>query len=109
MAKICTVIGFGVTEEVKPGIWTNKITEKKVYGDIIKNYRTIESNSQLNDNIDINNQISIVANPYIKQNFIYIKYIKIWDVAFKIKSIDVQYPRLIFTIGGEYHADDGSE
>lgn len=32
MAKFYGVIGYAVTEETKPGVWTEKIVERMYYG-----------------------------------------------------------------------------
>ena len=68
------VVGYGETVETKPGIWTTKITEREYYGDVIRNSRTLQNSNQVNDNLNISNSISIIADPYAIQNstsFIY--------------------------------------
>ena len=39
MAKYYGKIGYGVTTETVPGVWTDGITEKDAYGDVIRNTR----------------------------------------------------------------------
>lgn len=60
MAKFYGVIGYAVTEETKPGVWTEKIIERMYYGDLTRNTRRLQSAEQLNDNINVANEISIV-------------------------------------------------
>lgn len=36
MAKFYGVIGYAVTEETKPGVWTEKIIERMYYGDLTR-------------------------------------------------------------------------
>lgn len=64
MAKFYGVIGYAVTEETKPGVWAEKIIERMYYGDLTRNTRRLQSAEQLNDNINVANEISIVADPY---------------------------------------------
>lgn len=105
MAKFYGPIGYGETSETSPGVWTETIVERFHSGDVLKNYRKISAGESINDNIDINNQISIVADPYALQHFHTIKYVKWMGAAWKVPSIEVQYPRLILTVGGVYNGE----
>lgn len=103
MAKFCGVIGYGSTTKTSPGVFKELIVEKTVYGDLIKNSRRLITSEKINDDVSVNNQISIIADPYAKQNFHSIKYIKFLGTAWKVIDVEVQYPRLILTLGGEYN------
>ena len=103
MAKFCGVIGYGNTVKTSPGVYSMQIVEKTVRGDLIKNTRRLVSSDKINDNISVNNQISIIADSYATQNFHSIKYAKFLGTAWKVIDIEVQYPRLILTLGGEYN------
>lgn len=96
-------IGYAETVETEPGIWVEQITERHHYGDVVRNTRMLQSADQVNDNINISNSISIVANPYASQNFHNIRYITFMGTKWKVSNIDVQYPRLILTLGGLYN------
>lgn len=103
MAKYCGVIGFAETVEKKPGVWVEDITERKYYGELIRNTRRLQATSQVNDNINIANEISIVADPYANQNFHTMRYIEFMGTKWKITNVEVKYPRLILTVGGVYN------
>jgi len=103
MAKFYGIIGYSVTEETSPGVWTESITERNYYGDVIRNTRRWQPGEGLNDNLTINNIISIVADPFAYQHFYAIRYIKWMGASWKIDNIEVQRPRLILTIGGVYN------
>lgn len=105
MAKFYGAIGYAVTEETKPGVWMEKITERMYYGDLSRNTRKLQSSSQLNDNIDIANEVSIVADPFANENFHSMKYVEFMGAKWKITSVEVQYPRLILTVGGVYNGE----
>lgn len=109
MARFYGAIGYSVTKETAPGVWEDTITERNYYGDVIKNTRRLQANNSVNDNIQISNQISIVADPYAIQNFHCMKYVVWLDIPWKVTDIDVQYPRLILTIGGEYNGERNLE
>lgn len=103
MAKFYGIIGYAVSTETAPGVWTDVITEKTYYGDVIRNARRLEVGEGLNDNINISNLISIVSDPYATQNFHTMKYVRYMGADWKITNVDVQRPRLILTIGGVYN------
>lgn len=100
MAKFYGAIGYAVTEEVKPGVWTEQITERKYYGDLTRNFKNTQSSENLNDDINIANEISIVADPYAYENFHLMRYVEFMGTRWKVKSVEVKYPRLILAIGG---------
>lgn len=104
MAKWYGTIGYAETKQTSPGVWRDEITERKYSGDVIRNSnRWSASSESTNDDLNINNQISILADPFAYQNFHSMKYIEFMGAKWKISSIDVQRPRLILTIGGVYN------
>jgi hypothetical protein len=105
MAKFYGAIGYAVTEETKPGVWMEKITERMYYGDLTRNTRKLQSTDQLNDNINVANEISIVADPFANENFHSMKYVEFMGAKWKVTSVEVQYPRLILTVGGVYNGE----
>lgn len=103
MAKWFGKIGYADTVETKPGVWKEQITERNYYGDITRNTRRLQTSNQVNDDINISNEISVVSDPYANENFHAMKWIEFMGTKWKISSVEVQYPRLILTIGGVYN------
>lgn len=103
MAKFFGKIGYVETVETSPGVWTDSITEREYYGDVIRNTRSLQTGDKLNDDITISNSFSIIADPYAYQNFHSMKYIEFMGTKWKIDNVEVQYPRLILSVGGEYN------
>lgn len=103
MAKFYGTIGFAETVETAPGVWTENIVDYNYFGDIIRNARRLQSSDQLNDDINISNEISIVADPYANLNFHSMRYVKFMGAKWKITNVEVRYPRLILTVGGVYN------
>ena len=104
MAKWYGVVGYGTQKETKPGVWKSEITEHPYVGELMRNISKWSTSSvSTNDNLDINNQISIVADPFAYENFHSMLYVEFMGVKWKINSVEVQRPRLILTIGGEYN------
>ena len=97
------VIGYGETTETEPGIWTEHITERVYSGEILRNTRMLQTSGQVNDNINIANDLSIIADPYAINNFHTMRYAEFMGAKWKISNVEVQYPRLILTLGGLYN------
>lgn len=103
MAKFFGPIGFATTVETRPGVWTEKIVERNYRGDVIRNSRRLQTTDQVNDDINISNEISIVADPFANGNFHSMRYIGFMGAKWKISSVEVKYPRLILTLGGVWN------
>ena len=104
MTRWCGVIGYAETIETVPGVWSEEFTERKYYGDLLRNSRRLQGSQQVNDDITISNQISILADPYAFQHFHAIRYAELFGTKWKVSSVEVQYPRLILELGGIYNA-----
>ena len=103
MAKFYGNIGFAESVETEPGVWVQEVTSRPYYGDLVRNFRKLENSGGVNDNIYIYNEISIVSDPYANQNFHLIKYVEFMGTKWKVSNVEVQYPRLILTVGGLYN------
>jgi hypothetical protein len=97
------MIGYVTTEETKPGVWTPTIIEKRYAAEITKNVLAVRT-AGVNDDITMNNVISIVADPFAYDNLKSIRYATYMGVKWKVTNIEVERPRLILTVGGEYNA-----
>lgn len=103
MAKFYGTIGYVKTVETEPGMWEEQKIERQYSGGLVKNTRRLESSGGVNDNVNISNEVSIVADPYAYENFHAMRYIKFMGAKWKISNVEVRYPRLILTIGGVYN------
>lgn len=107
--KFCGIVGYCETVEEtgdREGIWTDsKITERLYYGDVLRNTRRWENsaNESVNDDLNINNSFSIVADAYMYDHFYALKYVRWMGACWKITNAEVQRPRIILTIGGVYN------
>lgn len=105
MAKFYGIIGYVITQETNPGVWEEQTTERMYYGELIRNTRKLQTADKLNDNINVANEISILADPFASKNFHSMRYVEFMGAKWKITSVEVQYPRLILSIGGIYNGD----
>lgn len=104
MAKWYGAVGFVDTKETSPGVWTEDDITRNYYGNIERNnFRWSASQDSTNDDLTINSQISIVADPYAVNNTHLMKYIEYLGVKWKITSVEPRHPRLILNLGGVYN------
>ena len=106
MPKFYGAVGYAETVEISPGVWEEQITERNYYGDVIRNTRRLQSADKINDDINVSNEISIVADPYANDHFYAIRYVVFQGAKWKVSNIDVQYPRLILSLGGLYNVQE---
>lgn len=109
MAKFSGEIGFAITEEetingLGTGVWVEHYVERHYYGDLVSNRKSLQSGEHLNDDINISNSVSIVADPFAHDHLFAIRYVKFRGTKWKATGVEVQYPRLILSIGGVYNA-----
>lgn len=103
MAKFYGVIGYVETSETSPGVWTETVTERTYSGDVLKNVKRWQASERLNDDLVVNNLISILADPFTYEHAHAIRYVKWLGASWKVTNVEVQRPRLILTIGGVYN------
>ena len=103
MAKYYGSVGYEDTSETDSGIFVEGIITRDYCGDIIRNNRKLENSGEINDSINVSNQISIVADPYALENFCRIRYATFMGQKWSVKNVDVEFPRLILTLGGLYN------
>ena len=106
MAKFYGKIGYIEPVESEPGCWEEQPVERNYYGNITRNASHYRNDSQVNDDIVVNNILSIVADPYANENFQHIRYVIWMGAKWKVTSVEVQYPRIVLSLGGVYHATE---
>lgn len=103
-------VGYSITEEQvidgkTTGVWEEKIVEKQYFGDVIKTSTVRNQGSGINDNIDINNQVSIVADAFAYANFSNMRYVTWMGSKWEVKTVTVERPRITISIGGVYNEE----
>ena len=102
MAKFYGAIGYAQTVETEHGIWEEVITERNYYGELNRNSRNLQTSGNVNDNVNISNEISILADPYANEHIYSMRYVEFMGAKWKVNSVEVKYPRLILSVGGLY-------
>ena len=103
MTKFMGVIGYVKLVQTKPGVWVEQPFERRYFGDVLRTARRLEPSQQVNDNVTISNQLSILADGYAYEHILDMRYVVLWKQKWKITNVDVQRPRLLLTLGGKYN------
>lgn len=105
MAKFSGAVGYVESVENPPlsGVWVDEPTEITYFGEVDRVTRRLQSGIGLNDDIVVQNQVSIVADENAMTNFSKIKYARWMGVNWIVTSVQVQHPRLILTLGEVYN------
>lgn len=105
MAKFHGKIGFASQVESAPGVWIDQVVEHEYSGDILRFTRNTQNSQNVNDDISISNQFSIVADAYARENLYAMRYIEFMGAKWKVSSIEVEYPRLTISVGGVWNGE----
>ena len=105
MAKWYGVLGYVDKVEKEPGVWVEGVIERPYFGDVIKNIRHLQNSGEVNDNVNVTNQISIVADPYALNHIHTLRYAEFYGANWKASVAEVQYPRITLTLGGLYNGE----
>ena len=106
MARFYGNIGYGTPGQIVNGVWSDNITELPYMGDILSETRNLTPADQVNDNIQLSQRISVVADAFALQNFHQIKYVEWAGVLWTVVSAAVEHPRLILSLGGVWNGND---
>lgn len=105
MAKFHGPIGFATQVESRPGYYRDEIEERVYTGDILSNIsRFTASPDSTNDDVIVSTRISIIADPFARNHFHTMRYVRFMGANWKITNVDPNsYPRLILHVGGVYN------
>lgn len=103
MARFYGRVGYGITTETTPGVWKDGITEVTYMGDVLQNTRHLQQAAKVNDDLSVNNSISIVADPYANENFLAIRYVEWAGTLWTVTDVEVSRPRLVLKLGSVYN------
>lgn len=104
MAKFFGPIGYAIPTETRPGFWEDKIEERDYIIDVIRvSTRWNSSSDSTNDDLTVNNQFSLIADPFANNHFHSMKYVRFMGANWKITGVEPRPPRLILNVGGVYN------
>lgn len=103
MARFFDKVGYGLPTELVDGVWSDDITERAYYGDILDAMASNEESDKVIDDIRLQQRISILADAFALENFSRIKYVSWMGSLWTVISVRVERPRLVLALGGIYN------
>lgn len=105
MARFYGKIGYATTTEVSPGVYKPQITEHEYFGDVLQDIRQYEMSGKVNENVNISNRFSVVADVYAYDNYALMRYVEFMGVKWTVTKVEIMYPRIIISVGGLYNGE----
>lgn len=107
--KFAGYVGFWLKDvETKPGLFENKLIEKFYTGDVTRAYnKWADRDDSTNQELSLNNQISILADLFAQENWPSILYVRWNGKPWEVKTVGVSFPRLTLEIGGVWNGEPG--
>ena len=108
--RYCAKIGFRWTDEERledgtpTSVWKEFYAERTYKADVMSNGYRNQQGEGINDDYKINNKLSLLAcDAFTLSHLNSVIFCELYGVKWKVTSVDIQRPRLIVTLGGEYH------
>lgn len=100
-------IGFVNTIEEDPvnhpGVFTERTVVRPYYGDISRANKRWSTGSSINDNIEFDNELSVLVDPFAINEFHSIRFVEWMGAKWKVSNVSLQFPRMTLSLGGVYN------
>lgn len=103
MARFYGKVGYGESIDKGNGVWDIVITERIYSGDVLEFRRNSDTPEKINDDLELSNSVSIVADPYALEHASAIRYVDLLGTLWKVLNVKLESPRLILRLGGVYN------
>lgn len=106
MSRYFGQLGFAQTVEAAPGVYKEQIVEHDYFGDVARGSRQlVQSPLSADYDVQISNQISILADSFATTNAFDIRYATWRGAKWRVTNIEIQRPRLVLTLGGVWNGE----
>lgn len=102
MARFSGKVGYGISTEVEVDVYSDVITERAYKGQYVRESQTQIQADKVNNDLRMEERISIVADAWGTENWTRIKYVEVAGSFWTVTSVEVERPRLILSLGGVY-------
>lgn len=102
MTRFYGHVGYAETRVTSPGVHKEVFTEYPYFGDVTQDLRKLQQTEHLNDDLILQNIITIVGDKMAFDNYMNIRYVKWGGAYWTVNYVEVRRPRLILRFGGLY-------
>lgn len=105
MPRFAGNVGFATIEETRPSIYEEVYKERFYKGDLLRRSHQWSASEHLNDDIQITNEISIIADSFAIMNLGVMRYVHWLNQYFEINSasLDTDRHRITLSLGGVFN------
>ena len=104
MSKYSGAIGYAVQQvEIRPGVWDDVIEERKYTGDVLQEIRRYGSEEKVNNDLTLQNRISVIADLFAFDHLPHIRYVTYLGIRWKVNRFEILRPRIIYSLGEVYN------
>lgn len=105
--KFAGMVGFELYSEDVPGVFKATIVEKFYRGNMEQEVRRLyPSDDTINRDVNIDNRVKIVADPFATENYQQIKFVEHMGACWLVKTVDIRnYPSMLLYLGGVYNGE----
>ena len=105
--KFARIVGFEFHSEDVPGVFKSTIVEKFYRGNVEQEVRRLyPSDKTINNDINVDDRIKIVADPFAQTNYQQIRFVEHLGACWTVKTVDVRnYPSMLLYLGGVYNGE----
>lgn len=86
-----------------PGVFEEVIVERIYRGDVTRDSRRLIDGDKINNDLTVNNAISVVADDYAVAHHHKIRYVELHGVRWTVTTVEMKPPRLVMTMGEVYN------
>lgn len=101
--KYYGALGFVEYIEEPVGVFREVIREYNYYGDVVRIINHSQGAEKVTDDLKVNNQISVLVDPYALENFANLRYATFNNSKWEVSAVELAYPRLVISFRGLYH------
>lgn len=104
-------IGFHEEVEEERGVWVPKVIPKPFFGDILRSSWREQLGDKINADLHLSNKLSVVADPYLQNNFHKIAYVTFGGAKWTVSDVeqDPDRPRLTLSLGSLYLEEEETD
>jgi hypothetical protein len=104
MARYHGKVGFLlVDDDQTTGISNDLPVERPYFGRVLEHSRRWQGSDMVTDDLQLGNEIAIVANDFAYKHASAIKYCEFMGQYWTVNSVRIKRPEIILSLGGVYH------
>lgn len=95
--------GYGQSEEVRPGIWEDVITERDHIGDVVQTTEAFDVSGSVLPQYRTTTSVSVLSDGVLAESYKSLRYVTHAGERWSVASAVLQPPRLVVYIGEVYN------